>query len=341
MKLARPHQHLTTTDLVTISILSALGGVLSTYVGYLANLVNDFVGTPFGAGQFLAGLHVFWLLLARCVTGKTGSGTLAGALKGMVEMLSGSIHGALVVLVSTVEGMIVDAAMVKSRPESSVQILLAGGLATASNVFVFQALFLSGVPFLLVSVIAAMAFASGVIFGGYFCHHVLVSLSSSGLLKAVPRPSGAHRWRMRLGYVLMAVFVGGALWFFACAYRWEKTSSFEVEGLVERPFNYRESDFHEDLVTVQAELKGSYIHLEPRNYTGVPLSAILRRAAPKASASRVRLVASDGYSVVLDLHQVMENPEIIVVRAGNGSSLVADDLDGSQWIQGIVRVEVR
>ena len=339
--MARLYLRLTTTDLVTIAVLSALGGVLSTYVGYLANLVNDFVGTPFGAGQFLAGLHVFWLVLARCVTRKTGSGTLAGVLKGLVEMLSGSIHGVIVVLISGVEGVIVDLLLIGSHPASLLGPLLAGGLATASNVLIFQLLFLSGVPVSLVLVIVLMAFASGLIFAGYFSHHVLVSMLSSGVLRGQTTPAPqASRWRMSLGYVLMAIFVGGAVWFYASTYRWERTGSFPVEGMVDEPFTYRESDFSGYVVTVQAELRGSYLHLQTRNYTGVPLTAILERASPKASASEVRLVAADGYSVLLALQEVIDNPEMIIVADKDRSNLVADKLDGSQWIQGIVRIEL-
>jgi len=332
---------LSTSDLVTIAILSSLGGVLSTYVGYLANMVNDFAGTPFGAGQFLAGLHVFWLVLTRCITRKTGSGTLAGLLKGLVEMLSGSIHGVVVVLISGLEGLVVDVLMVRAGPDSTLGPLLAGGLATASNVFVFQQLFFSGLPVSFILVIGLMAFASGVIFAGYFSHHVLVSLSSSGVLRqGTTTAPGSPRWRTGLGYALVAAFLGGALWFYATTYSWGSPGAFSVQGMVDDAFRYEESDFSQHVVTVQAELRGSYMHLGMKNYTGVPLSAILRRASPSPPASRVRLVAADGYSVVLDLQLVMNSPEIIIARDGDQYNLVADRLDGSQWIQGISRIEL-
>ena len=37
-----------TSDLVIIALFSGLGGILSTFVGYLGNLVNSFLGIPFG-----------------------------------------------------------------------------------------------------------------------------------------------------------------------------------------------------------------------------------------------------------------------------------------------------
>jgi len=37
---------ISTRDIVTIAILSALGGALSTFVGYLGNLINLTLGVP-------------------------------------------------------------------------------------------------------------------------------------------------------------------------------------------------------------------------------------------------------------------------------------------------------
>jgi len=45
-------------EIVLVALLAAVGGVLSTYVGYIGNLINRVFGVPFGAGQLIAGLHV-------------------------------------------------------------------------------------------------------------------------------------------------------------------------------------------------------------------------------------------------------------------------------------------
>ena len=98
----------TTRDIVTIAVLSSLGGALSTFIGYLGNLINLALGVPFGAGQFMAGLHVFWLVLIRVIVPKLGAGTAGGLLKGTVEMFTGSTHGIAIVFVSLVQGIIID-----------------------------------------------------------------------------------------------------------------------------------------------------------------------------------------------------------------------------------------
>ncbi|MCJ7607217.1 MAG: ECF transporter S component, partial [Thermoplasmata archaeon] len=91
--------YFTTKDLVTIALLSALGGVLSTYIGYLGNLVNHIFGVPFGAGQFMAGLHVIWIMLALAITAKKGAATTTGILKGVVELFMGGTHGIVIIVV--------------------------------------------------------------------------------------------------------------------------------------------------------------------------------------------------------------------------------------------------
>jgi energy-coupling factor transport system substrate-specific component len=324
---------------VTIAILSALGGVLSAYVGYLANVFNSFVGTPFGAGQFLAGLHVFWLLLARGMTRRAGSATLTGLLKGTVEMMAGSVHGVLIVLVSLVEGAIADLLLLRFTPRDRLGYMIAGGFSTASNVLVFQLMFLSGAPLAFIAVIGMMAFASGVIFAGYFSHTVLLSLTSSGLI-GDSRDLKSSRWRTLIGYAAVAIFLAGSLWYYGTVYTWSSSRSVDVNGLVGESYSYREFDFQQHIVTVEAELRGSYMQVEPRNFTGVPLSAILERADPLESASEVRITASDGYAASIDLELVMRDPSIIVVDEKGKPRLVGDGIDGSLWVRDISTIEL-
>ncbi len=331
---------LSTRDMVTIAVISGLGGVMSAYVGYLANLFNAFVGVPFGAGQFLAGLHVFWILLARGITGKTGAGTATGLLRGMVELLAGSVHGIVVVLISLFEGVVADVLLLKFDSTDRLGYLLAGGFATASNVFAFQLLFLSGMPLTFILVIGLMAFASGVIFAGYFAHSLLVSLADTGVLPSQEARTSS-RWRALAGYAMLGIFLGGSIWYYSAVYSTGSQEGVEIIGLVEEPYTYRQADFEEQLTVVEAELKGSYMYVEPRNYTGVPLSFIVCAAEPLEDAREVVLVASDGYSVRLPLDRVEEDASMILVEEGDGVRLVGRNLDGSQWVRGIVRVDLR
>ncbi|RDE11063.1 MAG: sulfite oxidase, partial [Candidatus Thorarchaeota archaeon] len=177
-----------TREIVTIAVLASLGGALSTFVGYLGNLINLALGVPFGAGQFMAGLHVFWLVLIRLLIPKNGAGTAAGLLKGVVELFTGSTHGIVIVLVSLVQGIIVDGGAAlggspsKAGPGSKMVWWLAGGLSTASNVLVLQAFYFAGAPLFYIVLIVVMAFCSGFIFAGYFAWQALDFLYDTGLV---------------------------------------------------------------------------------------------------------------------------------------------------------------
>ena len=169
----RKEYYFSNRDLLVIAILSGIGGVMSTYIGYLGNLVNRVFGVPFGAGQFVSGLHVFWFILAAGLIRKPGAASAAGLLKGLIEMLTGSTHGIAIVLVSFVQGLLVDLVLLITRRYNLASYILAGGLAAASNVMVFQMLYFSGLPLSYLLFIACLALISGAILAGSFGYSVL------------------------------------------------------------------------------------------------------------------------------------------------------------------------
>ena len=120
-------------EIVLVALLASIGGVLSTYVGYIGNLINRLFGVPFGAGQLIAGLHVLWPILARLLIGKFGSGTLTGVTKGAIELLSGGTHGVVIVVISLVEGLLIDLGMGRSRRPSLLLTMLTAAIASASS----------------------------------------------------------------------------------------------------------------------------------------------------------------------------------------------------------------
>ncbi|MGB4170217.1 MAG: ECF transporter S component, partial [bacterium] len=132
----RKDYYFSNRDLLVIAVLSGIGGVMSTYVGYLGNLLNRLFGVPFGAGQFASGLHVFWFILVAGLVRRPGAAASAGILKGAIELLTGSSHGVAIILISLVQGLLVDLVLLVTRRHNLLTYMLAGGLSAASNVFV-------------------------------------------------------------------------------------------------------------------------------------------------------------------------------------------------------------
>jgi len=181
--------YFTIRDLLMMAALAALGGVVSTYVNAVGDLFQSFLGFA-GTTQWAAGLHVLWLTLAVGLTGKQGAGTVTGILKGVVELLSGNTHGLLVVLVDIVAGLLVDLGFLPFRNKDSLPAYaLAGGLASASNVFAFQ-LFASLPADVLaygaMVLVGGVAFVSGVLFAGLLGRVLLNALRRAGVVKDRP-----------------------------------------------------------------------------------------------------------------------------------------------------------
>lgn len=347
------NQTFPTRDIVTIAILASLGGALSTFIGYLGNLINLALGVPFGAGQFMAGLHVFWIIIMRLLVPRFGVGTAGGLLKGMVELFTGSTHGIVIVVVSLIQGTLVDitahfgGSTSKANSDNRLVWWLGAGAATASNVFVFHLIFFLGVPLAVISTIAILAFCSGVIFAGYFAWETFYFLGEAGF-GPVPRtiePQSKTRGGIvvrnisSVGFILF-LMVGSLFYAFAVARPFADPYACDVVGLVENPYIFRTADFAGSEVTVEAELIGAYIHIAPTNYTGILVSSILALAEPNSEATGLRVTARDGYMIQFELSNVMTDKAFLLTENEDGFWLVAGNYDGSLWVQSVVQLEV-
>jgi len=331
-------------EVVLVALLAAVGGVLSTYVGYIGNLINRLFGVPFGAGQLIAGLHILWPILARLLTGKFGSGTLTGVTKGVVEFLSGGTHGVVIVLISFVEGLLVDLGMGISRRSSLVLTMLTGAIASASNVFLFQAIYFSGVSPVFILVMAGLSLVSGAFFGGYLGWDIRRFLIASRLVPqratATPRTSSLRGHLLTLTVVL-ALLAGGIYYYTSVYDPFPAPDSARIEGALSSPYTFCYSDWEDKAVMVTAELLGSSTYVPPQDYTGVPLVDLLEHAQPKEGARTVLVIAEDGYEARFDLSSLLENKAVILSLDRGRLRLIATGYEGSYWVRRVSRIVVR
>lgn len=332
--------YMSNRNLLVIAVLSGIGGVMSTYIGYLANLFNSMLGVPFGAGQFLSGLHVFWIILAAGLVKKPGAGSLAGLIKGCIEFLTGGTHGIAIIIVSLVQGIIVDLILIIFRRYSLAFLSLAGGLSAASNVLVFQSLYFSGVAWGYIAFIAFLAFVSGLVFAGAFGCHVLNIIARSRVFQSSNHddnssgPAKNSIVNIAVTGIIFLLFAGGAVYYFAQVYTppWSGPVC-AVKGAVENPLDFRLSNFSEQEITITAELKGQYTHVDEREYTGVPVSAILEKAGPGAGSTVLKVSGGDGYTIEFALDKVLADDRFILIEEDGMLRLVAANYEGSCWVR--------
>ena len=306
--------YFSTRDLLMMAALAALGGVTSTYVSAAGRIVQSFIGIP-GAMQWAAGLHVLWLTLAVGLTGKQGAGTVAGILKGMVELLSGNPHGLLIVLVDIVAGILVDVGFLPFRNKDRMPgYLLAGGLASLSNVIIFQlfavlpADILSYGAILLLSVVAGL---SGVVFAGFLGHALTRTLRRTGVVK--DHPVQPMRRRNYSIFLISTALLAGVLFIYLRG-ALRSPTEIAIDGAVDAPYSYPAE--HNDLPTVTTG--------DPTRYTGIPLRDLVAQAQPRADTGLLLIRATDGYAFFVSLNEVRDNDNLLLAFQGSGDQATYD-----------------
>jgi ABC-type thiamin/hydroxymethylpyrimidine transport system permease subunit len=352
----KPKYYFSNRDLIVIAVLSGIGGVMSTYIGYLGNLLNRIFGIPFGAGQFVSGLHVFWFILAAGLIRKPGAATTAGLLKGVIELLTGSTHGVAIILVSLLQGLLVDVVLMITRRHNLGSYMLAGGVSAASNVFAFQILYFSGAPIAYILLIALIAFVSGVLFAGSFGHSVLEIVLQARPFRAFGAPeaigtqgsrqAGSNKTafpslKFTVTVLLVLLLSTSAVYYFAAVFEppWVGPRC-QVEGAVKNPLSFQLSHFDRYQTTISAELKGEISYVPPREYTGIPLKIILQEAVPLEGAEKLKVMATDGYLVEFELEKALNDDRMLLIREEDMLRLIAGNYEGGYWVKMVNRLVV-
>ncbi len=180
-------------------LLSSLGGITSFFVGYAGDFLSFIPVGRFIAGQLLAGLHVFWLILVAIIVKHRGAATVAGGLKGLIEMFMPNHLGPFVFLMSLFEGFVIDVVRAPFRRVSPTLVYLASGFSAASNVLVLQLFVFPNLPLIAeisTSVYAGMyttSFFSGILFGGYLSLKTLSSLRQLLPSQSFPQKTNKNR----------------------------------------------------------------------------------------------------------------------------------------------------
>lgn len=343
-----------TRDLLVIAVLAALGGVMSAYVGYLANLVNHLVGVPFGPGQILGGLHILWLVLIMAITGKKGSGALGGAVKGFVELVCGSPKGVFVILLSVLEGVFAEIGFWPFKRCPRLAYVTSGGLGAFASVFIAQALFMlspdlyqgfaSVYVFIAVSLLACI---SGVVFAGYFVGGIMDSLTDAGIVKrTVESKKSALAFTLPKAFALVCALaiLFTAVYYFAFVQAHGDPLTVKVTGAVAYSGNdYYVPDYGGQFITLNAKLDGQYTHLPAANYTGLPITVILRDARVKDTATHFDVVGSDGYYQTFDVANVTAHDDLILTVQRDPDPniwLVAKNYPGGMWVHQVTTIRV-
>ena len=332
---ATPRYYFSTRDILTMAVLAGLSGVASTAINSLGHVVHSALGIS-GTTQWAAGLHVTLLLLAAGLTQKGGAATVAGLLKGGVELMSGNTHGILILLIDLAAGLLIDLVLLAfRRRDSRAAMIVAGGLSAVSNVFVFQ-LFASAPEDVLAFIwgAAGMAFVSGAVFGGLLAYSLLALLRRSGLApERSYRVMSGWRYALFLGIAIILLVGGG----FGLSRMLAGPPTVQVLGECAEPFEYAYSE--------QYELRNARVSLNDmdRQVEGVRLADILAVAQPNETAASVLVTASDGYAFFITLDEVAENETLLLAHRGEGDEVsyeIVGATNSKAWVRNVIELRL-
>jgi len=331
-------RHFTTRDLLIMAVLAALGGVTSTYINAVNDAVHAALGTP-GASQWAAGFHVLWIVLSMGILRKLGAGTITGILKGVVELMSGNSHGVIILLVDLVAGLLVDFGFfIFSQKKRLLPYIVAGGLATASNVLVFQIFATLPQNILGMTAIILLFFValfSGLIFAGILPYLLVNTLSKAGVVK-IPEKTIQKRnigWWILLGISIIAASTAVFL-----RINLQGPQRIQIEGAVENPYAFPDDDSQVEQVSREMDYRGVMTE-----YRGYPLFPIVQYANPNQNADTLLIEASDGYAFLISFEELENNPNILMVQEGKGNNASFDIVgpkSSKAWVRNVSRLSI-
>jgi energy-coupling factor transport system substrate-specific component len=338
--------YFSTRDLLIIAVLAALGGVLSTYVSYLANMINHLVGVPFGAGNVVAGLHVLWLLLMIAITRKLGAGLIGGALKGFVEFITGNPHGIIVVVISTIEGLGAELGYLPFRKYRTAAYMLGGGLGAFANVLVFQVLYNSYGNVYMFAIWGGLAFVSGAVMAGYFTGGIMDNLEDAGIVRREKSKKSLLSFSLPKAFALVVtvVILFSAIYYFAIVQVREDPMVVHVTGKVLEPRDYYLPTYVSEYVTVNTPMDGTYKHTPAQDYSGLSLDYIFDELRVGADATKIDVIACDGYYQTFNISEIRGKNLLLNVSDVESNSeyvrLIAPDFAGGMWVRKVNKIKV-
>jgi ABC-type thiamin/hydroxymethylpyrimidine transport system permease subunit len=332
--------YFSTRDLMMMAALAAMGGIASTYINMIGDFFQSLLGFA-GTTQWAAGLHIIWIMLAAALINKGGAATATGIIKGFVELLSGNTHGLLVLIIDIVAGLIIDMVLIPQKDKKpGLLFLLAAGLGSASNIFIFQ--YFASIPkdiltFFAILISSSVSFVSGVVFGGILVKGLLASLEKIGFYKFPNKEKTPQKKLWPVVIMVSALLLAaGSGWFYIRQQARAQTLS--IIGDVAIPFEFPIKGSQISEVEIQAELNGV-----SRKYTGYRLSDIVDYAQPMDKEGVLLVTASDGYSFFISMDEVYSNANLIISqqKAGNNSVFnIVGAKSSKAWIRGVSEVKI-
>jgi hypothetical protein len=183
--------------------------------------------------------------------------------------------------------------------------------------------------------IALVAAASGVLFAGVLGYALLGSLTRSGVTKSQEPVHTPRAARLLFLALILPIIAGLTIYLRG---RLRGPASITITGAIAQPFS-----FPDDLGTLEQVRRTTDQQGAAVEYSGYLLTDVLDFALPEANASKVLIMAADGYAFFVSMSEVQQNENILLspqVVDGETSFNIVGPHSPKAWVRGVERLVV-
>ncbi len=179
--------YFSTLEIVYISLLGVLAGLLSSYVPFI-DLLKSMLPPPNPLPQLLGGHHLWWMAIAFGLTRKKGAAISTAGIKGILEFMLGDPFGPVIMFLNLLEGASLEAGFIipgrmKNAHDSKFRWALAGAIGNVTQPPFFWLLkgTLFMFPWYFITLACVFAFISGALISGLLGLAVVKVLNIAGI----------------------------------------------------------------------------------------------------------------------------------------------------------------
>ena len=144
--------------------------------------------------------------------------------------------------------------------------------------------------------------------------------------------------------MLAVAILFSAIYYFALVQVREDPMVVHVTGKIVEPKDYYLPTYTSQYITVNTPMDGTYKHYPAQDYTGLSIDYILDDARVSADATKIDVVAADGYYQTFNISEIRGKNLILNVSRVESDSdyvrLVAPGFAGGMWVRNVNKIKV-
>ena len=181
---------------------------------------------------------------------------------------------------------------------------------------------------------------------GYFTGGIMENLEDAGIVRREKQKKSLLSFSVPKAFamVLAVAILFSAIYYFALVQVREDPMVVHVTGKVVEPKDYYLPTYKSQYITVNTPMDGTYKHYPAQDYTGLSIDFILDDARASPDATKIDVVAADGYYQTFNISDIRGKGLLLNVSDVESDAeyirLVAPGFAGGMWVRKVNSIKV-